>query len=275
MECILCGKHDDFRIVVYRKGMRWDCWGHHKFIIKCKKCGLLFLEPKWTEEELNKLYKNYLNQKDFDGQIQAPRITKYLTKYLKKQTMILEIGCGKGENVKYLNRLGYSIDGIDKDPTYCDNFHIFNIDYRYHNCKVHFIYAIQVFEHMDNPEEFIEKILDMLTIKGKFLLEIPNIKDPLLTLYKINEFKKFYYIPHHLFYWSPQTIKIFFDKLGIKIKIKLLQKYGLINHLRWIIFKVPGNWHPHIPLIDNLYKFILTHIFKLSDTIIIVGEKNE
>lgn len=276
IRCFLCHS-SNVRIEANNKQMRWDCWGYKKFIIKCQKCGLMFIYPQWTQEELNKLYIGYTDLKDFYWQKQAARITKYLTKYIRKDDLILEIGSGKGENVMYLNKLGYVINGIDKDQTYCDKKLTFYADYKNSNVEniYSFIYAIQVFEHLDYPKDFIIKIMNMLRKKGRFLLEFPNTEDPILTLYHVENFKKFYYIPHHLFFWTPSTIQRFFDDLGIKIEIKLLQKYGILNHLRWIIFGVPGNWHPHIPIIDFLYKSFLTHILKKSDTIIALGKKNE
>lgn len=273
-KCILCdNKKENLSIEAYGKDMRWECWNFNKFIIKCNNCGLMFIYPQWTQKELDKLYVGYCDQKDFPAQVQAVRITKYLPKYIKQDNYILEIGCGKGDNVHFLGNRNYQIQGIDKDPTYCDGINILNKDYKDIVGRWSFIYSIQVFEHIDNPKKFIKRIMEMLMPRGRFLLEFPNTEDPILTLYNVKEFKKFYYIPHHLFFWTPKTVKMLFDKLGTKVKIKLLQKYGIINHLRWILFGVPGNWHPNIPIIDNCYKFLLEKIFKKTDTIIVLGEK--
>jgi SAM-dependent methyltransferase len=271
-KCILCDNIGIFDIIAYKENMRWNCWNYDKFIFKCK-CGLMFIYPQWTQKELDKLYDGYCDQKDFPWQIQRRRITKYLTKYIKKDDLILEIGCGKGGNVHYLDKKGYAIYGIDKDTTYCDGIITINKDYKDINGKWSFIYGIQLFEHIDDPEGFINHILRLLDKKGRFLLEFPNTEDPILTLYHVEKFKKFYYIPHHLFFWTPKTVQMLFDKLGIKVKIKLLQKYGILNHLRWIIFGVPGNLHFNIPILDDIYKYILTRILHKSDTIIVIGEK--
>lgn len=277
MKCEVCDNERFFTLVTDKWGMRWNCWGYDKNIYKCDICGLIFISPSWTKKELDKLYEGYTDQKDFPWQKQAVRLSKYLTKYIKKSHIILEIGCGKGENVKYLRNKGYFVVGIDKDSTYCDNINTSKLDYN--EIKLtdwfDFIYAIQVFEHIDKPKKFIKKIDKILRKGGEFLLEFPNLEDPILSIYKVEKFEKFYYIPHHIFFWTPTTVKKLFNKLGIDIEIKLLQKYGILNHLRWIIFGVPGNWHPHIPILDDIYKWCLVHIFKKSDTIIVIGKKNE
>lgn len=275
MKCTLCNNNLNFSIIATSSQMRWNCWGYNKRIIKCNSCGLLFLYPQWTQLELDKLYKDYLSEKDFPGQIQAKRITKYLEKHITKTDTILEIGCGKGENLKYLKFKGYNIIGIEKDAHPIDT-HIFNCDYKNLNpkfTKYNFIYSIQVFEHINDPFHFINKIQELLKNKGKFLLEIPNAEEPILSLYKVKNFQKFYNIPHHVYFWTPQTIKLLFNRLGVKIKLKRKQNYGVLNHLRWLLFRKPGNWHPHIPIVDDIYKLVLEKIIRKTDTLIITGGK--
>ena len=60
---------------------------------------------------------------------------------------------------------------------------------------------------------------------------------------------------------------------NVEFKINLKQRYGLINHLRWLLFKKPGNFNNSIPIVDSIYKLILTRLFGVSDTLVIVGQK--
>ncbi len=95
--------------------------------------------------------------------------------------------------------------GIDKDPKVCDNILIFNKDFQeldQDQDKYDFIYSIHVMEHIRNPKLFIRKIIDSLTPKGRFIIEVPNVDDPLLSVYKIEEFNKFYWYPYHLYYYN-------------------------------------------------------------------------
>lgn len=276
--CYLCG-NKGFSIIADKDLIRFNCYGFNKRILRCSKCGLLQLYPQWTGNELENLYSRYSKKKDFKNYKTKHTITPYLTKYIKKSDKILEIGCGSGDNIRRLNKKGYNVIGIDKDPTVCDGRLIFNYDFKDFNAKekkYDFIYAIQVFEHVPDPKKFITWLTNSLEKNGRFLLELPNIDDPLLKIYNNKNFNKFYWYPYHLFFYNKNTIRNLFENFSsLLIKINLFQRYGLINHLRWIIFGKPGNINFHLPILDDIYKFVLTKLLSTSDTLIIWGKRNE
>jgi hypothetical protein len=53
----------------------------------------------------------------------------------------------------------------------------------------------------------------------------------------------------------------------------LEQRYGIVNHLRWVLFRKPGNYNPDIPMVDMIYKSFFEKVLKISDTMIFTGEK--
>lgn len=284
MNCYNCGESLSKSTVVAKKNeIRFNCYNSRKQIIKCNNCKLVQLVPQWSEKELEKIYQGYNQQQDFVGQkVTSKRITPYLESYIKnKNDYILEVGCGTGDNLKILKNKGYRVIGIDKDPSVCDNKIIFNIDYHILEDKdlqynlPQFIYGIQLFEHLSDPINFIEKMANLLNKYGTLLLELPNLEDPLLTLYNIKEFKQFYYRPDHHFFYTPDTIldMLYRNKVNNSCSIKRIQNYGLVNHLNWLFRKKPTNLKINIPIIDNIYKFILTNILKKSDTILLIIKK--
>lgn len=274
--CYLC-KNNISSVIADKEQIRFACYDFDKKVIKCLRCGLVQLYPPWEEEELADLYSRYSKKSDFKGAKHKRTITSYLPRFLRKSDSILEVGCGSGDNLSRLMKKGYHAIGIDKDPTVCNGEQIMNYDYRDFtppNGKFDFIYAIQVIEHTLDPKGFIAWIINNLKPKGRFLLEIPNIDDPLLKLYRIKKFNDYYWYPYHLFFFNMGSIRFMFDKItNTNIKIKLWQRYGLINHLRWLIFKRPGNINNSVPILDDIYKLILTKLLKKSDTLIVVGEK--
>lgn len=266
----------DYVVVADKNSIRFNCFDKDKFILKCKQCELVQLYPQWTDEEINILYQKYSQKKDFPNQKRKKEIRKWIKKYFcDKNITILEVGCGMGDTVKWLRHKKYNACGIDRDLTVWDYKNgIYCWDFMNYCFNKSFIFCFQVLEHIRNPKLFIKHTLDLLFSKeSRFVFEIPNVEDPILTIYKNKSYNKFYWYPYHLFFYSPKTILNILKYFPIKIKIIRKQRYGLINHMRWLLKGKPGNLNFHIPIFDDIYKFFLTKILKKSDTMVIVGIK--
>lgn len=286
MRCYNCGESLSKSIVVAKKNeIRFNCYNTTKKIIKCSRCGLVQLIPQWSEVELDKIYAQYNQKPDFVGQKNiSKRISKWIKNYICRDNHVMEVGCGSGDNVKYFRKHNYSIIGIDKDKS-VESPHngIYNQDIYDKELDSNsiikypifdFIYGLHILEHMKDPIKFINRLKELLISSGSILLEFPSIEDPLLTIYKVKEFEKFYYRPDHHFFYTPQTIlDILYRNKIINCTVERKQNYGLVNHLNWIFRKKPTNLKINIPIIDNIYKFILTNILKKSDTILLIIKK--
>jgi len=262
MKCYQCGG-TEYGIIAEKEDIRFGCYGHDKKVVKCFRCDLVQLFPQWTQEELDKLYSEYSKKEDFKGQKRKVKISKYLTKYARKQDNILEVGCGQGDNLVYLRQKGFNVTGIDKELNYAWE------DYP-GDRKWDMIYAIHLLEHLPDPLDFIRWMLRTLTKTGRFVLEVPSINDPLLGL---KAFQKFYWYPYHLFFYSKKTVRELFRWCpSLKLSVHLRQEYGILNHLRWLFLGRPGNLNFHIPVLDDIYKFILIRC-GFGDTLVVVGER--
>ena len=189
------------------------------------------------------------------------KISKYLTNYIYPGDQVLEIGCGHGDNVKYLRSKGINAVGIDKDKSVCDGITKFNWDWKDYNLidKTDVIYAIHLLEHLPDPKVFIKWIRKN---SRDFIIEIPCIDDVLMRL---PSYRKFCWYPYHLFFYTKETAQMVFGK---NVLIKYRQEYGIINHLRWLFFGKPGNFNWNIPILDTVYKNVLIKL-GYGDTLVI------
>jgi len=265
------------QVVARRNEIRFKCYNTMKKIIKCSNCELIQLIPQWSDKELNKIYTKYNSKPDFVGQkTVSKRISKYVADYMFRDEEVLEVGCGSGDNVKYFTKQGYNVVGIDKDPSVADNVNVFHGDIYDKTIKSQydFIYGLHIFEHMKDPIKFIERLKELLKKRGSILLEFPSIEDPLLTIYKVKEFNKFYFRPDHHFFYTPKTLQdVLYRNKITNCSIERMQNYGIVNHLNWIFRKKPTNIKFNIPIIDNIYKWVLVNIYKKSDTILLTIKK--
>jgi hypothetical protein len=121
---------------------------------------------------------------------------------------------------------------------------------------------------------FMRNVYRLLNPGGNFLFEMPNVNDPLLALYSNDAYHKFYWYPFHLFFYSPKTIAKLFSSMFnmFNVQVLLKQRYGIINHLRWVLRGKPGNFNAKIPILDSIYEKVLKS-YNMSDTLIITGSR--
>ena len=74
----------------------------------------------------------------------------------------------------------------------------------------------------------------------KIIFEIPNVSDPLHSVYNIPAFENFYWSIHHHWYFSEKSLKFLLKKVGRPYKIILDQRYDLSNHMIWARDGKPG-----------------------------------
>lgn len=109
-----------------------------------------------------------------------------------KDSTILELGCGKGFFLKYLEEMGYShIRGVEKSESQIlhalsdvKDYIIVDDMFNYlKNCaqKFDLIVLFHVLEHLFKDEilDILELIYDSLTDKGTLIIEVPNAGSPI------------------------------------------------------------------------------------------------
>lgn len=107
-------------------------------------------------------------------------ITHFFTSTQDYATKILDLGCGIGYGVGIFNRLGYkSVIGVDLNPEkieigksigyniICDDFMSFD------RTGFDIIWSSHSFEHMENPELALGKLLEITRKDAKFYFILP------------------------------------------------------------------------------------------------------
>ena len=309
--CYLCGNNE---LVVLRTRLRHDI---SRNVLECKNCGIVYLEPKGSDlknfygYEYRKLYTpvigDVLNSKEiFDAYLpyQQKRIDE-IRDIISSQMRVLEIGCAAGfflytlkdivqeciglefnkENVEFVEKeLGIKVysDPIEKTDLPYEHFDMITI--------------YQAFEHIEDPIGFLKTISLYLKNDGFLCIEVPNVQDALLAIYKNEAYAGFYYRDPHIFYYSSETLTRVLKAGGFEGNTKLIQKYNFLNHLNWILTGKPqkdpetgrsksklihsasvnkeiaGEFNQWIQKVDAEYKELLNrHGF--SDDVLFIGKK--
>jgi SAM-dependent methyltransferase len=95
-------------------------------------------------------------------------------------------------------------------------------------------------EHFRDPVAYIRELKTYLAPRGCFAVEVPNVDDALISVYKVPRFPEFYFQRAHLYYFSPDTLRRTFALAGGSAEVVGVQRYDLSNHMRWMLTGEPG-----------------------------------
>jgi SAM-dependent methyltransferase len=103
---------------------------------------------------------------------------------LPQVASILEIGCGKGMMLDRLQKIGYSVTGIDLEPTAIDACHASFPDVAaqigsgdsipFPSGSFDVVLSFDVFEHIRDSDRHLREVARVLRPAGRYLLQTPN-----------------------------------------------------------------------------------------------------
>ena len=109
------------------------------------------------------------------------RAMDFFREFYKNGNTALEVGCNDGTFAKGLGKLGFRVTAIDADlkidPMNLDN----NVNYIKANlwdlgnsCQFDVVHLGQVVEHVNNPDEFMQKVLKLCKPGAPVFFSVPN-----------------------------------------------------------------------------------------------------
>ena len=297
--CRICNSSEEFQSI--RSEFIFGGKDGHRFW-QCQKCDLIYMFPPISEEEEKIFYKKEFEkfmasrsgrERDWSNaeshiktnQDQVKRRWKYLKEHLSPGKELLEIGCSSGFMLDSFRNNGLVCTGIEPSGEFTEflkknNHPVFDSMIALQSSKpekkfdlvVHFF----VFEHIRNPFEFLTENLDALKVGGKIIAEIPCANDPLISIYNISAFEKFYWSIAHHYYYTPKSLTYILDKMGLKYQLIPEQRYDLSNHIVWMTEGKPGGQGRY----NSIFSYDLINQYQnelknkwLCDTIILIIEK--
>jgi 2-polyprenyl-3-methyl-5-hydroxy-6-metoxy-1,4-benzoquinol methylase len=240
MKCYLC-QSTAFKI---RKGKVRDAPDLQ--ILECVDCGLVSLsmidhiQPGFYEEsgmhgELPLPMDVWLKETSRDDQRRFDMLKSILPN--KK---LLEFGCGAGGFLTKAQSLADSVAGIELERRVLNHWEgvmtIYpDIESAGSAGKYDLIAAFHVIEHLPDPVSVLMLLSNMLTDKGRMVIEVPSSDDALLSLYDSDAFQNFSYWNQHLYLFNAETLRRLVGRAGLRIiAIQQHQRYSLSNHVYWL-----------------------------------------
>ena len=241
---------------------------------RCDRCDVCYLFPGLTAEEEKQFYaaefSSFMDGRAGDvagwndparhveaNQWMASRRMKYLGTRLPAAGRVLALGCSSAFMLYPLMARGLECVGVEPSGAFGEYVRSRGIDCydstddlvaanRYADGFDLVMHSF-VLEHISAPVAFLQQQLDLLKPGGKLVFEIPNSADPLLSIYDLPAFERFYWIVAHTWYFSRQSLEYLLGSLSHPFEIQLDQRYDLSNHLVWARDGRPGGMNRFAP----------------------------
>ena len=232
----------------------------------CEKCDVRYQYPSLSPDEEAKFYahefESFMAGRSGEeggwhrpekhiaaNELMRQRRMAYIEPHLNGPAHILEIGCSSGFMLYPLQEASHTCVWIEPSGIFSEflkhrdidvydsigQLHVFKPEERF-DLIIHFF----VLEHIADPILFLQMQLESLNPGGKIIFEIPNVADPLYTVFDIPAFERFYWSVAHPWYFSENSLNYLLDKLGKPYQIVRDQRYDLSNHLIWARDGAPG-----------------------------------
>ena len=222
MACDLCEAENNFEII-WDKAER-EKQGKlqsviiprhiHSRNVMCKSCGLVYVDPKMSREELAKFYaEDY--RKIYGGQhsLDAEKRHAEMAYKLMPKGKHLDIGCSTGELLKLTGG-----QGIEPNREHCkiansNGLSVFNstLEEYQGESKFDVITMLNALEHVYSPTEVLRKIYNLLNDKGIVLISVPNILSTTINI-PVDAFLS----NAHLYNFTILTLGTIMQKCGLK-----------------------------------------------------------
>ncbi len=291
IECAVC-KSKKFTFQYLSKDRMFNLPGEFS-VKKCSNCSLVFLDPQPDSQSLKRYYpsKNYYayqkrRKKGFFEILREYLIAHYyspnvfslfISTFIQNvpampsypmSEKILDIGCGAGDTLILLKKLGWDTYGIDMDLLAIQNAKkrgLSNVSLgtykdisKYPDNYFDAIRLYHVIEHIDDPSLCLRIIQKKLKKDGEVIVGTPNVSS-----LASNVFRSYWYnldSPRHLFLFSPQTLGKLLKKNGFNInKIEFCSAGGIAGSFQYVL---DGLFGKKIDLIHKMYIVFLLYPFE-------------
>jgi len=202
--------------------------------VRCRKCGLVYLNPRPPQEYIDALYKgggsdsvDIRKDPTHEEELYFFRFSqkiKQINALQPKKGRMLDIGSAWGFFLKTAKESGWNTYGVELSGTSCkysqDRFGLkaFNgtvAEAKFPSEYFDVITLWHVLEHVPDPRAELTELRRILKKDGLLAIEVPSArvaKDDLIKGQFILD-----YPPFHLFYYTPATLRALLGMTGFQV----------------------------------------------------------
>ena len=218
--CLICG-NSNYEEVTYRDN-------YH--IVKCKDCGMIFVNPRASEKEIIEQYTSdftspseyYTRTGRIDQLVFQKRLDLVEKYFLKGQ--LLDVGCSVGTFLITASQRGWNVEGVEANfnsVRLCQSKGLrvrsgFFEERTFNEWKDIFdlIHMGDIIEHFRNPVDAVRLARSLLKVGGGLVIVTPNFDSLVVRALQVKPLE-------HLFYFTESTLRRMLEGVGFKVLLIL------------------------------------------------------
>lgn len=231
----------------------------------CRACHHGFLVPDQALDAKTYYAENYRQEYSHNAEAAATNAREIfevyrhyqrdrveaVSPYLAEATTLMEVGASSGQFLANIKDRVARADAIELDRACCafmqeelgiraDSEFLRESVFADETYDV--VCSFQVMEHVADPVAFLRELHQSAKKGGTIFVEVPNLHDPLLSVWKVNSYQKFFYHAAHLHYFTEDSLMQAATLAGFvpdQVEVSFTQDYNLLNHLNWVMNDAP------------------------------------
>jgi SAM-dependent methyltransferase len=249
--CPLCAGTETFNFLSAPDRFHWRKEVYH--LKRCSSCRFVWLvSPPKPEEMCCHYDADYYKTIATAGETSAPkrwqkqraRISRY-----KQKGTILDIGCSSGGFLGTMKREGWKLYGIEiaaimaeraRSRTGAEVFVGDALDAPFPPQSFDVVTCFDVLEHLNQPRQFLAKVLEWLKSGGVFYTMLPNIDS-----WEARLLGSYWYgleLPRHLYHFSPQSLRRLMNALGFQELCLSTERESYLEHSIYYVYADLLQW---------------------------------
>ncbi len=198
---------------------------HPFVIVRCRKCGLSFVNPRPVEEAIGDFYPNtYYDAEVYHEEVELveQRRLADIGRFVSGGT-VFDIGCGNGRFLHYAGKAGWKTIGVEMSESAVDCARTrYGVDItrgtlsdvKLEDGSIDVATMWGVIEHLHRPMEALREVARMLRPGGLYVALVPNIVSTQFKLFGPNWY--LLDVPRHLYHFNEKTLAAMAAEVGLK-----------------------------------------------------------
>lgn len=234
--CAVCGADDSDPIAV-GEDFEYRTTPDSFLAVRCRRCGLVYLDPRPAESEHAVIYPDDYHAYDFSEdrfglvykvrrRLEARRLLK-VARGLPRDARILDVGCGDGFHLGLLAEFGptsWRVEGLDPDPRAAARGEEVGLtihtgvvqDVDLPEASYDLALLIMTIEHVADPAAVLTGVRRLLKPGGRLLIITDNTGSPDFGLFKRRHWGG-YHFPRHLNLFDQPSLRQLAGRTGWEV----------------------------------------------------------